>query len=457
MFHRNRRLRSAVAGALGIGGVLGMSSLAAASEPSRDELLQKLEALQAKVEKLEAGQQATTQRLDADHVDATVASVLRDADDRSVFLQNVADLPAGYEKGKFFIRSTDGRFTLNPAFQFQLRYVLNYREGEGDDGDDDAEIESGFELRRMKFGFAGTAYEKFKYKFVWFTNRNGGEVLLEDAEVQYALTERLSIFGGQFKNPVHHEELVSSSKQLSADRSLVNELLGGGVEDRVQGVGVNWDNEVITVIAAVHDGRESLNTNFRDSPTNDSDYGAAARVEYLAFGDKKGYGDFTALGNTGSMLVFGAGVGFSGLEDTNGIAYTIDAQYETGPLALYAALLGQTTREHGDDDEVDEEGEEIADDADAYGGLVQAGYMLSDKLELFGRYGYISLDDDSLDEDQIHEITVGSNYYIEGHNVKVTADVIFLPSGSPGESGLGIIDSGDESQFVGRLQFQLLI
>ena len=457
--------KAAVAGALSVGaGIFGFGPAASAAEPTQQELLEQIEALEAKVQQMETRQQQATQAAAEQDEQATVGSVLRDAERRSTvrpffFQTDLADLPAGHEKGKFFIRSPDGRFTLSPSFQFQFRYVANFREGvpvEDDDGEiviDDGVVEDGFELRRMKFGFEGKAFDKFQYKFVWFTARNGGEVLLEDAIVKYQLTEDLNFVMGQFKDPVHHEFLVSSGKQLSADRSLVNDLLGGGFTNRVQGVGIEYERGPWEVFAIFHDGIESWNTNFRDPPANDSDYGAAARVEYVLFGNKKYYDDFTALGNTGDMMALGAGVDFSGLEDTNALTYTVDWQYEFGGTALYAAFLGQNFIAHGG-------GDDDADDANNFGGLVQAGHMLGEKWEAFGRYGFVSLDDDALDEgdaDDVNEIVGGVNYYMHGHSAKFTADVQYLPNGAPAATGLGILDSGEESQVVLRLQFQLLI
>ena len=91
---RNRRLRSAVACALGAaGGLLAWSAPALAAEPTQGtqptqtELLQQIQALRAKVEQLEAKQNSTTQRLDSREVDATVNQVLRDADAHSQFMQ----------------------------------------------------------------------------------------------------------------------------------------------------------------------------------------------------------------------------------------------------------------------------------------------------------------------------------------------------------------------------------
>ena len=76
------------------------SSSAFGAEPSQAELLRQIEALRAKVEALEAGQNATTQRLDSREVDATVHSVLNDAESRSHLLQQQG-FTAGYNKGKF--------------------------------------------------------------------------------------------------------------------------------------------------------------------------------------------------------------------------------------------------------------------------------------------------------------------------------------------------------------------
>src|SRR5690606_21746796 len=135
-------------------------------------------------------------------------------------------------------------------------------------------FDNGFEIRRAKFGAEGHAFSKdLGYKFVWATNRSGGSVFLEDALISYQLSPEWKVFGGQFKDPVHHEELVSSTRQLAVDRSIVNEVLGGGATDRIQGVGVAYQRGALAAQAVFHDGINSDNTNFLDSPTNATDFG----------------------------------------------------------------------------------------------------------------------------------------------------------------------------------------
>lgn len=437
---KRRAIPAMMAGALSLTGVAAFGQQ---NQPTQQELLDTVRSLQAKVAQLESQQQSTTAKVDAAVVDRTVADVQADAAGRSQLLQ-ATGFTAGYKGGKFLIQSEDGDFSLQPTAHFQFRYVANYRDLDTSDPDGDDAFENGFEIRRMKFGFAGKAFGDFTYKFVWQTNRSGGDVELEDAVVNYDLTDTLSVYAGQYKAPVHHEELVSSSRQLSADRSLVNELLGGGFTDRVQGVGVEYEDGPLYATVTFHDGIESLNTSFRDSPANDTDYGVAGRVEYTVFGDKKGYGDLTALNNKSDMLVVGGGADYTGAESENTLTYTVDAQYEnTTGLMVYGAVLAVSTFGHGD----------AGDDFD-YGALVQAGYLLDPKFEVFGRYGLVDLENRN---ELIHELVVGVNYYIHSHNAKLTADVTFLPNGAPANSGLGILDSDDEPQIVGRLQFQLAI
>ena len=476
MSYRNRRLRSAVASALVVGGLLGTTSTASANEPTQAELIEQIKALQNKVEALEAGQQSTAQRLDSREVDATVAGVLRDADARSQFLQSQG-FTAGYNKGKFLIQSEDGNFVLNPSVQFQFRYVANFRDQASQTSgtppvteQDPDNIESGFEVRRLKLSLTGNVFAPdVTYDFTWATSRSTGGLTLENAWVK-AGGQRLfgegmkdfAIKAGQFKDFTFHEEITSSKRQLAVDRSMLNETLAGGITDYVQGVSLIWDDGAeglpLRGEVAYLDGANSDNTNFVDGggaaffDVANVDYGASGRVEYLAFGNWKSYDDFTAMGNAEDSLVFGAGAHFSEAGNASTLLHTVDVQYETGPLGLYAAYVGAAT------DNDNDAGGNWYD----WGALAQAGYMLTDKWEVFGRYNFVNLDNDRSGDSQFDEITAGVNYYIEKHSMKFTADVTYLPDGTPlsgsAADGIGHLgDDNDEEQILFRAQFQLLL
>lgn len=435
---QRRTLPAIVTAAIGAG-----STLALAAEPTVQDMQKQIEALQAQINQLKATQE---QQVSAAAVDATVEQVLADAHKRSQLMQ-LEGFTAGYSKGKFLIQSADGAFTLNPNFQLQVRHVVNAQ----DDSDDDWNVEHGFEIRRMRFGVGGKLWKNVEYTVVWGSNRNGGGLSLEDAVVGYNFSGTpWTVFGGQFKDPVHHEELVSSKHQIAAERSLLNEILGGGQTDRIQGVGVRYEDGPLMGTVVFHDGANSDNTNFLDggngaAPVDDAgaDFGISARVEYLAFGNKKAYEDFTAMGNEEDLLVLGAGIDWTQDGSADVYFHTVDAQWETaGGLAIYGAYVATFT-DFGDDDTYD------------WGAVGQVAYMLNDKWEVFGRYAYIDLDNS---DEELHEITGGVNYYVHGHSAKFTIDLTYLPNGAGGaDTGLGYVDSGDDDQFVLRSQFQLLI
>ena len=481
---RNNPATKAAVGALSVGaGVLGFGSVASAAEPTQQELLEQIKALQAKVEAMETRQQAaqTQPTTQVSEERATIGSVLDDAQRRSTpqFLQaGSGALTAGYIKNKFIISDEAGDFVLNPNLQFQFRHVANFRSDDSADGSGDDTVENGFEVRRLKFAFDGNAFGKnLTYKFQWATNRANGNPVLDDAWVRWGFGDsfgdagkNLALRVGQFKDPTFHEEINSSKRLLAVDRSLMNEVLAGGVTDWVQGVSLIWDDgpegRPLRGEIGFSDGINTDNTSFVDGGGSafygmaNPDWGAFARVEYLAMGNWKQYDDFTTIGNTEDLLVVGAGATYSENGKTTGggdlLLYTIDAQYEAGKLGLYAAYVGAYS----------EPSTATAGGIHDMGFLVQAGYLLGDseKWEVFGRFDMTMLDDSrfadgSDNEDTFPELTIGLNHYLHGHAAKLTIDGTWLPSGAPNnQDGLGILDpDGDDDQFMIRTQFQLLI
>ena len=447
-------LPAMVAGALGVGAA---GSVARAAEPTTDELRQQIEQLQAKVQQLETNQQ---QSAAASDVDATIDRVLRDAEKRSQLMQ-MEGFTAGYDDG-FKLRSADGNFLLNPYFQFQFRNTTNFTDSpavfdaDGDiiGFDDDEDVQNGFEVRRMKFGFRGNAFTPdLTYNFRWETQENGGGVTLEDATVQYQFADNLAVRAGQWKDDWTHEETVSSSRQLAADRSLLNELIAGGLTDYVQGVMlvINPQDSPWRANLAYHDGANTDNTDWQENTggnalTGGPNFGVSGRVEYKFSGDWRSYDDFSAMNNNDNLLVVGGGVDYTQSGDNDLWFHTVDVQWEnTNGLSLYGAYVANWA----DTD---------PDDVYNWGALGQVGYMFNETTEVFGRVDYTQFDfDTATGEDDFWEATVGLNYYWRGHAAKFTVDVTWLFDGSPTNvTGIGVLAS-DDDEFIIRGQFQLLL
>lgn len=452
MLYPNRRMMPAiVAGALGMSG-----ALAWAAEPNQQELQDQIKALQAKVAALETRQSASPEQTAAQ-------DVLRDSNSRSQ-LMAVEGFTAGYTPDRgFVIQDAAGNFSLNPYLQFQARYVGDYRE-KGKRGDS-SDYEDGFEVRRMKFGFQGNVFgPDLTYQFQWASDRNGGSPVLEEAWAQYRFADAWAVKGGQFKDPVFHEQLVSSTKQLAADRSLLNNILENN-DNYVQGISLIYESGPIRAQGAVTDGFGSQDTGWENPPAVGgfaADWGVAARVEYLLMGNWKQYSDFTALNNNGDLLVIGGGADLTQFGRLNALWHTVDVQWEPQAikgLAVYGAYVGRYGW-------LNDAPAGLNDNAYDYGVLVQAGFLLNPQWEVFGRYDYTHLDENDPQfavaaniQKDIHEITGGVNYYLHGHNAKFTADLTYLPKGSPiAASGLGILgQNSDDAQVVARVQFQLAL
>jgi hypothetical protein len=441
-----KRLAPAVALTIGLG-----TQLTFAAEPTQQELLEQVKLLQQKVEALEQKQ------MTAVDVDATVEKVLRDADHRSQLLPANGAVLAGYDsqQQRFVLRNADNSFSLSPQLLWQFRNITNYVE-DGKNGGDD--IQNGFELRRVKFELEGTAFSpNISYFLQWNSSRSDGTLALEDAWLKWMFSDDWGFRAGQFKDPFSHEELTSDKRLLTVDRSLVNQLLGpGGNSTRVQGVtliygGYAKDNP-FNIEGGLTDGAGSVNTNFQDS-ANGKDWGSAARAEYKVTGDWKDYRDESARNDKQDLLVLGAGVDVTdfvpGSTTYSGI---VDVQWETtSGIGVYASGLGQYNSFH------------TGGDSTNYGGLVQVGYSLDKKWEVFGRADDSVFDDGFNGEDTYPVFSVGFTRFFGsdgswGHRLKATVELDWLPNGAPTNlTGIGYLAAPGENEIVLKAQLQFYL
>lgn len=461
MFTAKRRILAAAIGALS----MGAATTWAADTTAQDAKIQELE---AKVTALEAKQASNNQDLAA-----TIDKVLRDAEKRSQLLATSGEMGAGYDQG-FFIRAGEA-WVLRPGVLFQFRNVTNYRTdvsstsvtGGGD------QMTNGFEIARMKLELEGNAFTRdLTYYFAWEGVANDGTLLLIDAWVKYMFADEFGIRAGQFRDMSTREYLVNDGRLLAVDRSLVDNIMGGSFAGYSQGVSLIYGNynknNPFNAELAFTDGIGQANADFTKhtfggAPIENEnqariDWGFTGRVEYKAMGSWLAYRDFTAKDTKEDLLVFGAGGDWSQAGSGNLFLASIDAQYEnTNGLGLYAAGLYQ---------HIDQEflGQNAAGETmENFGLLVQAGYMLNQQWEIFGRADAMWFDQvATANEDTFYELTIGVNYYLgangsAGHRAKVTIDLTYLPNGSPLSVGqIDVLDNnGDHAEWMLRGQFQL--
>ncbi len=140
------------------------AAVAPGAQPTTQELMDRINSLQAEVNQLKTAQQQQ-QTSDAAQTQATIESVQADAE-RNSRLVDLQSFTAGYrsERG-FMLQGEDGRYMLHPWLLFQFRNETTYREDGKSGGRSD--VQNGFEVRRLKLGLDGNLFgPDLTYQFI---------------------------------------------------------------------------------------------------------------------------------------------------------------------------------------------------------------------------------------------------------------------------------------------------
>ena len=360
------------------------------------------------------------------------------------------------------------------------------------------EVDNGFEVRRMRFGFEGNMFSPdFTYFVNWNTqtnssntvvsgatpaatggtvtasNNQGGVLVLEEAWVKYHIpTTPYSLKLGQIRDPLLHDQIVDSRWQHGAERSLTADIFANG-DGLTEGATIIYDaGRYLHIEFGVNHGLRSANTNFLDSPNNGVlnafDYGFAGRIEYKIFGKWNDYNQVGAVGTTKPLLVVATGADYSERGRDGQLVWVADAMYadQTG-LSLYGAFVDRyTTHNFGAYVQSATGATIITPDAatlgrptNEYSVLLEGGYTINHKIEPFARYEFMHLAGDASDHNWINVVTGGVNYFFHGDRIKITLEAIWLPQGLPFDDGasdsLNSAGGKREVNFVGQLQFVL--
>jgi hypothetical protein len=453
-----------------------------ATPPSTDEQIAELTELVGELRteihdlrRAQAGDDWLTEQRAAE-VRHLVEDVLEDADTRASLLQGDG---IGYDGG--FKISGNG-FSLKMNGQVQVRYVFN-RQDTVDTSTADS-TQSGFEMRRTKLKFKGHILdESWGYAINGAfedTRATDGQFELEDAFITKKLGDwQLKV--GQFKPPFMREELVSSSRQLAAERSLLNERMN---QDRAQGIELSYTTDQWSFAWMYNDGMQdpahgrpgSRNTGAINNPNgNSTEFAMAGRLQFKPMGTWKQFKDFTSWQGSETGLLLGVGlmyqIGEYGTPTENepeDFRITFDASYEADGWNLFAAFVWQTF-----DTDADVNQGFVAMSEDNWGFVVQGGFFITEDTELFVRYEYG--DDDQVvamppEVEDLSVITLGFNKYFNKHGLKWTTDFGYALEPINGSnaaanpltrfaaSGAGWRRDGpnEDGQFVIRSQLQLL-
>jgi len=94
-----------------------------------------------------------------------------------------------------------------------------------------------------------------------------------------------------------------------------------------------------------------------------------------------------------------------------------------------------------------------------YSCLIEAGYLIAEHFEPFARYEFMHLQGTPVgSKNWIQDITGGVNWWIQGHSLKVTGEVMYLPQGLPfDDTPTDELASPHHAELVFEAQLQLLL
>lgn len=386
----------------------------------------------------------------ADEVRALVHDILADADTRASLLSD--GISAGYDGGAF-LTSADGNWKLKINGLLQVRWLYNDAEGRSS--------ESGFEQRRTKITFSGHVIDpSWTYKISPTWSRSGGSDTL-DAYIQKKFDGGSWFKFGQFKQSFLRENSVSSSKQLTVERSMLNNAFTYGWS---QGIEFGWNNEDLKLLVQYTDGPGQKDTPALGITTNawvaraEFRFGEADWKEFNYLTSKAGAKNGLLLGvsyenysrETGNTFEYGNAGG------TKSNGWTVDASWRGDGWNMLGYIVDTTGSTGGVDQ-------------DSSGWLVQGGFLVNDNTELFAQYQEGKVTGESMDMDAFR---LGFNYWPSAgsNTIKWTTDIGWAGKTLTDGAGGGISsadwvspgngwreDSGtNKDQMLIRSQLQLL-
>jgi Phosphate-selective porin O and P len=307
--------------------------------------------------------------------------------------------------------------TFTPGLRVQARYLYD-----GIDANND------FYIARMRFKATGNVYGVAKY-YAQIKLDNVGRfgreasAQLEDAWLEFPVMPELGVRAGLFDAPLSRNSLTSDSKLLLMDRSLIKDALTAlGLADNTIGVLIHGRpaGHRFEYSAGIFDDVQFDQATSPTARQADGPMPMGRMVFYLLDpAPPGGYGDYQGsyIGQ-GRRLAIGLNAGLlpnARVGDDKFDLYTWggDLFFNSGPTTVEAEF-----------DRFGENYDVGSPSLRGQGWYVQGGYLVGRGLELVGRYQQLDPNTNA-SEDGLRWTSVGFNYYLREHKLKIQTDYTF--------------------------------
>lgn len=210
---------------------------AEAAKPTGDPVIDRLNALEARISQLEAENAALKQQ-----------SELNEGRLETVETRAAKDAQFGWAPT---IADPNGNFTFKPRGVIDVdAAAFNEREG-------GYAYNDGTAFRRLRLGFEGTAFKWFNYRAE--VDFAGNAVNITDAYLQYTKIPKTVLTVGQFKAPFGLESNNSDNYNMFLERGMFTNAFGNAGAERRIGVGAAYaPKENISISGGLFGDNESI-------------------------------------------------------------------------------------------------------------------------------------------------------------------------------------------------------
>jgi phosphate-selective porin len=310
---------------------------------------------------------------------------------------------------------TEPPVTFTPGLRLQGRYVQDQSDGNSD-----------FFIARVRLKGAGQFYGLGKYYTevkLDNTGRNArtSSAQVENAWLEFPLRPTVNLRVGFYDIPFSRNALTSDGKLLLMDRSLI--------KDEVTAVGMADNTIGLLAHGRPMAGRFEYSGGVFDNLAFEQAPGPTARTADGVMVSGRvvahlwdpapagGYADYkSSYVGQGRRLAIGAnaahlGTAKEGATPLSVTAMGVDVFFNTGPFTA-----------EGEYDRIKENRDPGgAPDRTAQGWYAQGGYLVTQRIELAGRYQQLDPNTD-VSGDRVQWTTLGVNVYLRDHNVKIQGE-----------------------------------
>jgi phosphate-selective porin len=300
----------------------------------------------------------------------------------------------------------------------------------GDRGDDRfADANDRFYLRRARLNASGHFMEDFDFRLEMdlagsLGNTTGYRAQMTDGYINWSHYAAANVRAGQLKTPFGFEQLYADPRLLTIERSLVNDRLTLSRQIGVQLGGDLLDKRLSYAVGSFNGNGTNTNANDNDkfmwagrlaavpvkagtagSPVTWSVAGNAFSTEDTALAQPSEFRFDSTPATAGNDNLF------TGKRK----GYGVDTQLLIGPFELWAEALQVRWEATGG---------RPRPTLDSKGFYVQAAlYVVPKKFQVVAKYETFDPNSDA-SKDDTNTTTVGLNYYIKGHDLKVMLDYL---------------------------------